>query len=231
MIGRRVFDIFCFPGKSLSYATRRLCLCLAFLVGLQFSGQIRGQQVKDSDRLGMALDYFKSGKYHEALLLFEQLDKTYKLNPRFHAYMGLCYYQEWDYEHAVGMFDGALPQLSSLSPHELSVYYYARAESLFSLGKYDTALADYEHVLTLCYDKEKADCYYRIGFCLMQKNEWSNAAEALTSALAYYRQYLNTPDHYARIRQTENMLKGCKAKAKTDTIQNKGTLKSPLDSK
>ncbi len=201
--------------RSINSWSRRLafCLCLSLFGTQPFSVTASGQQVKDSERLGMALDYFKSGKYHEALLLFERLDKSYKLNPRFHAYMGLCYYREWDYEHAVGMFDGALPQLQSLSPHELSVYYYARAESLFSLGRYDAALPDYERVLTLCHDNEKADCYYRIGFCMMEKGEWSNAVEALTSALAYYRRFLDDPAHYARIRQTENMIKGCKNKA------------------
>ncbi len=173
---------------------------------------LHGQDVKDSDRLGMAIDYFKSGKYHEALLLFERLDKSYKLNPRFHAYMGLCLYQEWDYERAIEMFNGSLPQLSTLSPHELSVYYYARAESLFQLEKYDDALADYEHVITLCYDQEKGDCFYRIGFCHMQKKEWANAAESFSSALAYYEKFLNDDNHQARIKQIKNMIAGCRAK-------------------
>lgn len=171
------------------------------------------QGIKDTDRLGMALDYFKSGKYHESLLLFEKLDKTYKLNPRFHAYMGLCYYHEWDYEQALKQFGKSLPQLDALSPHELSVYYYAQAESLFALKRYVEALDSYERVLTLCYDNEKADCFYKIGFCYMQQKEWANAEEAFTSALAHYEKYLNDAAHAPRIRQIQNMIKGCKAKA------------------
>ena len=43
------------------------------------------QKSEASEQLGMALDYFSSGKYHEALLIFSRLDKQYNLNPRFHA--------------------------------------------------------------------------------------------------------------------------------------------------
>ena len=42
--------------------------------------------------LGVAIDYFQSGKYHEALLYFARLDSLYRLNPRFRAYTALCYY-------------------------------------------------------------------------------------------------------------------------------------------
>ena len=51
-------------------------------------------QSPDSQKLGMALDYFQSGKYHETLLILEQLDKQYRLNPRFRAYLGVCYFHE-----------------------------------------------------------------------------------------------------------------------------------------
>ena len=187
-------------------------IALAVLLALPCSTE--AQQVKDSDRLGMALEYFKSGKYHEALLIFERLDKDYKLNPRFHAYMGLCYYREWDYERAITEFDRSLPALTGLSPHERSVYYYARAESHFALGNYSKAMPDYEHVLTLCYDRERADCHYRIGFCLMQQGEWANAAESLESALAYYERFLNDDDPQPRIRQIKHMIAGCKAHEK-----------------
>ncbi len=192
----------------------RLCkrFILPFFAFVLCQPLLHGQTIKDSDRLGMAIEYFKSEKYHEALLLFERLDQSYKLNPRFHAYMGLCLYREWEYGRAIEMFNGSLPLLDTLSPHELSVYYYARAESLFQLEKYDDAMADYEHVLTLCYDREKADCYYRLGFCYMQKKEWANAEEVLSSALAYYDKFLNDADHQARIKQIKNMITGCRAK-------------------
>ena len=55
---------------------------------------LHAQGPDKSEQLGMALEYFSSAKYHEALILFERLDKEYKLNPRYHAYMGICYYYE-----------------------------------------------------------------------------------------------------------------------------------------
>ena len=94
------------------------------------------QEVSDNDRLDMAIAYFQSGKYHEALLLFEKLDKEYALNPRFHAYMGVCYYSEWLYEEACRYLDEAIPQLEAFAPHERSVYYYTNGESHFQLQQY-----------------------------------------------------------------------------------------------
>ena len=38
-------------------------------------------QTRDSERLGMALEYFTSGKYHESLLILERLDKQYTTTP------------------------------------------------------------------------------------------------------------------------------------------------------
>ena len=52
----------------------------------------------DSELLGKAIDYFQSGKFHEALLLFEKLDQKYKLNPRFRAFIGVCYFYDWNDE-------------------------------------------------------------------------------------------------------------------------------------
>jgi len=36
----------------------------------------------------MALDYFQSGKYHEALLIFQKLGQDYRLDSRFAAFPG-----------------------------------------------------------------------------------------------------------------------------------------------
>ena len=70
----------------------------------------RAQKPSDSEQLGMALEYFQSAKYHEALLIFEKLDEHYTLNPRYHAYMGVCYYNEWLYQEACQYLDEAIPQ-------------------------------------------------------------------------------------------------------------------------
>lgn len=183
-----------------------LCLCLSIM----FACQSIAQKSTDSELLGRALEYFSGGKYHEALLIFSKLDSKYGLNPRFHAYMGVCCYYEWEYEKACEYFDKAIPQLDAYAPHERSLYYHMAAESHFSLNEYDDAIPLYERQLTVCYDNEKADAYYRLGFCYMFKEDWYNALDYFTSALSYYERFRNTPDLTARIIQLKKMIKGCK---------------------
>lgn len=167
------------------------------------------QQSEGSERLGMALEYFQTGKYHEALIIFQKLDKQYKLNPRFRAYIGLCYYYEWDYKTAVKYFDKVLPLLGGLAPHELSVYYYAAGESYFQMQQYAKALPYYEKDLTVCYNQEKGDVCYRIGLCHMFAGEWQKAYDSYSAAETYYTEYRDTKPLEARLTQIENMKNGC----------------------
>lgn len=167
------------------------------------------QQSEGSERLGMALEYFQTGKYHEALIIFQKLDKQYKLNPRFRAYIGLCYYYEWDYKTAVEYFDKVLPLLGGLAPHELSVYYYAAGESYFLMQQYAKALPYYEKDLTVCYNQEKGDVCYRIGLCHMFAGEWQKAYDSYSAAETYYAEYRDTKPLEARLAQIENMKNGC----------------------
>lgn len=180
---------------------------------------LHAQGPDKSEQLGMALEYFSSAKYHEALILFEQLDKEYKLNPRYHAYMGICYYYEWQYDLAVKYLESAIPQLQHFSPHERSVYLYANAESRFNLGHYDKAVPFYEQALTLCYDNEKGDAFYRLGFCHMFAEQWLKAYENFTSALLYYQRYRRGDGLEARINQIENMIKGCEKQLHKDELK------------
>lgn len=168
----------------------------------------------DSERLGMALEYFQSGKYHEALLLFEQLDKTYDLNPRYHGYMGVCYYYEWAYEEACQYLDEAIPKLDAFAPHERSVYYYVDGESHFQLQQYKQAIPYFERALTVCFENEKGDIHYRLGMCYMFAEEWQAARDHYRIALDNYVALRNTPDMQARIYQTSHMMKGCEDKMK-----------------
>ena len=167
------------------------------------------QEPRDKDRLGMALEYFQSGKYHEALLLFERLDKEYQLNPRYHAYMGVCCYYEWQYEDACRYLDEAIPQLDAFAPHERSVYYYTDGESHFQLKQYAEAIPYYERALTVCYENEKGDIHYRLGLCHMFASEWQMAHDHYQQALDNYLTYRDTPEMRARIHQTAHMMKGC----------------------
>ena len=145
------------------------------LLAATLSLPFMAQPSDDSERLGMAIEYFQSGKYHEALLLFEQLDKAYTLNPRYHGYMGVCYYYEWEYEEACKYLDEAMPQLEVFAPHERSVYYYVAGESHFQLKQYAAAIPYFEKALTVCFENEKGDIHYRLGMCHMFAEEWQPA--------------------------------------------------------
>lgn len=160
----------------------------------------------DTESLGRAIDYFTAGKYHEALMIFSRLDRQYRLNPRFVAYMGLCNYKEWNFQDAIGCFRRSMPQLQGLSPSELSVYYYSWAESHFALEQWASADSCYERDLTLCHPNERGDVLTRMGYCAMFQRQWAEAAERFTSALDYYNRFGGNDD---RKKQLPKMIKGC----------------------
>ena len=190
---------------------QRLCCILAFLC---LSILSVSAQTTDPDPvlLDKAVAYFNSEKYHEALLIFQQLDKRYKLNDRFRAYIGLCYYNEWEYKSATKYLDEVTPRLTMLAPHERSVYYFANAESHFQLQEYKAAIPFYEQALTVCYDNEKGEIYYRLGLCYMFGSEWEKARDPYAHCEEFFRKYRSIPDVEARLTQAINMRKGCQAK-------------------
>ena len=198
---------------------------LALVMVLCCCHPARGQRHEDTERLGRALEYFSSGKYHEALLIFQQLDKGYKLNARFRAYIGLCYYYDWEYQNATKYLDEMIPLLESLSPTERSVYCYADAESHFNLQEYAEAIPYYEGVLVNGYERDKGDAFYKIGFCYYLMGEdadshndtttvalmRANALDAFSSAATYYRRYRNIADLESRLVQLDRMCDGLSA--------------------
>ena len=103
-----------------------------------------------TEQLGKALEYFTSQKYHECLMIMQDLEKQYRLNPRYKAYLGVCYYYEWDYEQTVRCLDPVIPLLENFAPQERSFYCWADAESHFGLQQYESALPLYEQMLSLC---------------------------------------------------------------------------------
>lgn len=138
----------------------------------------KSERKADAELLARALDYFSSEKFHECLILLQPLNRRYKLNPRYRAYLAVCLYYEWEYAEAIRLFDEVLPQLQGLAPHELSLYYWMDAESYFALQQYDRALPLYEKMLPLCRDNEKPDAYYRMGFCHLFAAEASGASSS-----------------------------------------------------
>lgn len=198
------------------------------------SFQVRkGDRKADAEQLARALDYFASEKFHECLVLLQPLDGRYKLNPRYRAYLAVCLYYEWEYAEAIRLFDEVLPQLQGLAPHELSLYYWMDAESNFALQQYARALPLYEKMLPICWENEKPDAYYRMGFCHLFAAESSGASssekvsgssessgssaeerkkakECFELSLAGYLKYRNTPNEKARIAQIRHMIGGLK---------------------
>lgn len=193
----------------------------------------KGDRKEDAEQLARALDYFASEKFHECLVLLQPLNRRYKLNPRYRAYLAVCLYYEWEYAEAIRLFDEVLPQLQGVAPHELSLYYWMDAESYFALQQYDRALPLYGKMLPLCRDNEKPDAYYRLGFCHLFAAESSGASssekvsgssessgssaeerkkakECFELSLEGYLKYRNTPNEKARIAQIRHMLGGLK---------------------
>lgn len=193
----------------------------------------KGDRKADAEQLARALDYFSSEKFHECLVLLQPLNRRYKLNPRYRAYLAVCLYYEWEYDEAVKLFDEVIPLLQGVAPHELSLYYWMDAESYFVLQQYDRALPLYEKMLPLCRDNEKPDAYYRMGFCHLFAAESSGASssekvsgsseslgastaerkkakECFELSLEGYLKYRNTPNEQARIAQIRHMIGGLK---------------------
>ena len=197
------------------------------------SQERKSDKKADAELLARALDYFSSEKFHECLILLQPLNRRYKLNPRYRAYLAVCLYYEWEYAEAIRLFDEVIPQLQGLAPHELSLYYWMDAESYFALQQYDRALPLYEKMLPLCRDNEKPDAYYRMGFCHLFAAEASGASssekasgssessgssaeerkkakECFELSLEGYLKYRNTPNEKARIAQIRHMIGGLK---------------------
>lgn len=170
----------------------------------------KSERKADAELLARALDYFSSEKFHECLVLLQPLNRRYKLNPRYRAYLAVCLYYEWEYAEAIRLFDEVIPLLQGVAPHELSLYYWMDAESYFALQQYDRALPLYGKMLPLCRDNEKPDAYYRMGFCHLFAEERKKAKECFELSLEGYLKYRNTPKEKARIAQIRHMIEGLK---------------------
>ena len=142
-----------------------------------------------SQLLTRAIEYFQSGKYHEALLLFQRLDNKYKLNTRFQGYIGVCYFYDGDYKRSVAVLGKISPNLQLFAPQERAVYLYCMAESNFRLGHYRKALPLFESHILLCHNNEKGDSLMRIGLCYLALDKTNIADEYLNEATLYYRKF------------------------------------------
>lgn len=196
-----------------------LFILIVIPVCIAGSGQ-QQQRTEDKEALGRAMDYFKDGKYGEALSLLTRLDKRYKLSPRIMGYIGICHYYEWNYKDAAKYLDSVMPQLEVFAPGERNMYYFACAESHFNTQEYAKALPMYEKMLNVCSENEKGDAYYKTGFCnLITSGMYEEgdslyeryrllAYENFTSSLQYYQMFNTANVSSARITQLRKMING-----------------------
>lgn len=204
---------------------RRLLLILLCFVSVSVFSQ--GKKA-DTEALGRALEYFQSQKYHEALLIFQRLDQSYKLNARYKAYIGLCYYYDWDYKKATEYFDTFLPKLDMLAPEERALYYYADGESHFQLGHYDQAIVLFQSALALCHDRDKGDSWFRIGFCYYFLQQPALAQGCFLVAEYYYATFRNSPDLQARRQQMAHMMRGLRPEIVLKPLPKSFSLPQPV---
>lgn len=162
-------------------------------------------QQSDKEQLERAIEYFQSSKYHESKLMLQQLNSKYNLNPRFKAFLGVCYYYDSEYENSANLLETIIPKLSAFSPQEQYIYNWLCGESLFELHQWQKAIGYYEASTLMCNTSEKADALYRIGFCYINQNNITEAKDYWESALTYYEKEKNTKDK-ARIEQLRNMI-------------------------
>lgn len=182
----------------------RLISLLFSLLCLPFSAC---GQTSASEHLDMAVEYFQSGKFHEALLLFKALDRDYELNLRYKAYIGVCCYYDQDYAEAVSRLQPLVDTLHMFAPQEQAVYYHCAAESYFRMEQYEAAIPLYEKFINVCHANEKAHAYYQLGFCQLYLRNYAAAYDMLSSAKAYYSTY-KTDLSQQRLAQTERLLRG-----------------------
>ena len=161
-------------------------------------------QQADKEQLGRAIEYFQTAKYHECMLILARLDSVYTINPRFRAFLGVCYYYEGQYTKAADYLEATIPQLRAFSPQELGLYNWLCGECLFKQEQWQRAIAYYEATTLMRHGNEKADALYRLGFCYINLHDMRVAKDYLESALAYYER-AGSPDYKARVAQLRNM--------------------------
>lgn len=163
----------------------------------------------DKDKLGRAMEYFQSNKYHEALLLFTDISKRHKLSPRLNAYMGVCCYYDADYESAARYLDHCMESVSIFPPSEYAVYCFCAAESHFHLESYATALKRYEQYSLICHDNERGEALYKSALCYMHTGDKPKAIECFESAIAYYMRFNKMAQSSEKIINARKMIDLC----------------------
>ena len=156
----------------------------------------------------MHLEYFQSQKYHEALLIFQRLDQSYKLNARYKAYIGLCYYYDWDYKKATEYFDPSCPNSACWLPRSGRSTIMRTGRATSSWATTTRRILLFQSALALCHDRDKGDSWFRFGFCYYFLQQPALAQRCFLVAEYYYATFRNSPDLQARRQQMAHMMRG-----------------------
>lgn len=179
-------------------------LVLGILATVEFA--VGASPATDIRQLEMAVEYFQSGKFHEALLLFRKLDASYSLNKRMRAFMGVCYYYEREYDQAAALLDSLVMSLDVFAPKECLLYYKCCAESHYHLGQYPKAIELYKKGMTISEGKELGYIYSRLAFCWFHLKNIPRMQECLKSAVTIYRAANDTTQLLQIDRDVEKLL-------------------------
>lgn len=194
---------------------RRLTLFILFL--LLPAHSFAQQAEEDKEQLSHAIDYFNASKYQESAVIFRKLNKKYKINSRFKAYLALCEYKLWNYKAATDIFDEIIPELSVYSPQEQNVYLFAAAESHFQQQQFSESIKYNELSLTVCTQKEKADIYYKLAFCHLLQGNAPTALMLFRQTLHNYESHPTGRNDSARITQIRKMVRSLESEVNTTT--------------
>ena len=175
---------------------------------------------KDNDKvlLGKAMEYFRSGKYHEALLLFADLDSRYTLSPRTKAFFGVSAYYDGDYDTAVTQLTPMLSTPDAYPPAEMSVYWFCCAESLFHLHQYQSAIDHYEQYICICRPEERTEAFVKMGQCYIEMGLWRQALETLESASACSKAFDKEPQRTKRDNTIAALTDTCEQHMSSGTV-------------
>ncbi len=195
--------------KNLLKFSFLLVMCILSFIPKVLLAQDKKQ---DSELLGKAVEYYQGQKFHECILMFEKLQKHYRLNPRHMAYLGYCYYKEQKYEDAVRYLSKAIPELQAYSPKEQAIFLYSCGESYFHLGNYKDSRTYYDKSLPFVEGNDKADVLYHTAFGYYLEENLKEAIPLFEEAIVLYKKTSQPADviHNARCRQAEIMKNGIK---------------------
>ncbi len=143
-----------------------------------------------------ARQYYREGKYAEALVLFKKVAKKRKKNAQVRYFMALCHLKQKNWDAAIRMADEALTR----NPEMIKAF-LAKADAYIGKEAYDTAL----EVLAAALEKapENPDLHFTRGLALSHKEDYAGAIEAFKKVLekqpqrAYAHYYLGLSYYYS----------------------------------